>query len=141
MNKKNKNYIQNGVGNKNVYEKYKDDNLLLFNILEMKILFLIFWRNYKNKNKHIYFNIPSKLVFQILLLILFWSINQGEFKDIWNRWIYFQKNINDIPNNFHYEEIKKEIIGIYDIRIFHIKKDIIVLFVRWKRCKYNNKEN
>jgi hypothetical protein len=71
MNKKNKNYIQNGVGNKNVYEKYKDDNLLLFNILEMNILFLIFWRNYKNKNKHIYFNIPIKLVFQILLLILF----------------------------------------------------------------------
>jgi hypothetical protein len=84
MNKKNKNYIQNGVGNKNVYEKYKDDNLLLFNILEMNILFLIFWRNYKNKNdnKHIYFNIPTKLVFQILLLILFLSINQGEFKDI-----------------------------------------------------------
>ncbi len=50
----------------------------------MKIHFLIFWRNYKNKNdnKHIYFNIPTKLVFQILLLILFLSINQGEFKDI-----------------------------------------------------------
>ena len=44
MNKKNKNYIQqliNGVGNKNVYEKYKDDNLLLFNILEMKIHLLL----------------------------------------------------------------------------------------------------
>ena len=71
-------------GYKNVYEEYKDDNLLLFNILEMKIHFLIFCRNYKNKNnnKHIYFNIPTKLVFQILLLILFLSINQGEFKDI-----------------------------------------------------------
>ena len=122
-------------GYKNVYEEYKDDNLLLFNILEMKIHFLIFCRNYKNKNnnKHIYFNIPSKLVFQILLLILFWSINQGEFKDIWNRWIYFQKNINDIPNNFHYEEIKKKIIGIYDIQIFHIKKDINCSFCEMKK--------
>ena len=72
-------------------------------------------------------------------------MNKGHFKDLYNRGIYFQQILNDIQYNISNQDIKNEIICIYDIKTYNINKNINLLnyFESDEELfkKYNNKED
>ena len=150
--------IDNEINNDNAYEKYKDDKFIIiqytgnedcpsFDEGEIKKI---------NNNKEIYYNIsilPCSSGSSIINLsrnlnvigIHCGSVNKGHFKDLYNRGIYFQQILNDIQYNISNQDIKNEIICIYDIKTYNINKNINLLnyFESDEELfkKYNNKED
>ncbi len=149
--------IDNDINNNNAYEEYKNDNFVIIQFIgnedspyfdSGEILKI-------NNNNQMYYNIstqPGASGSPVLnsnrnlsvIGIHCGKVNKGEFKDKCNRGTYFQPILNDIQNNFHKEDFKNEIIGIYDIKK-NVNKDINLLNYFEsnddKYKQYNNKKD
>ena len=150
--------IDNEINNDNAYEKYKDDKFIIIQYIRNEDYPSVDDGEIKkiNNNKEIYYNIytlPGSSGSPIINLsrnlnvigIHCGSVNKGHFKDLYNRGIYFQQILNDIQYNISNQDIKNEIICIYDIKTYNINKNINLLnyFESDEELfkKYNNKED
>ena len=150
--------IDNEINNENAYEKYKDDKFIIIQYIRNEDYPSVGDGEIKkiNNNKEIYYNIstlPGSSGSPIINLsknlnvigIHCGSVNKGGYKDLYNRGIYFQQILNDIQYNISNQEIKNEIICIYDIKTYNINKNINLLnyFESDEELfkKYNNKED
>ena len=132
--------IDNEINNDNAYEKYKDDKFIIIQYIRNEDYPSVDDGEIKkiNNNKEIYYNIytlPGSSGSPIINLsrnlnvigIHCGSVNKGHFKDLYNRGIYFQQILNDIQYNISNQDIKNEIICIYDIKTYNINKNINLL--------------